>query len=78
MTLYCPIEGFKISNKPDWINQKVSDTFEANFWIIGDSIIYSRPKGFSDFEGVQNSLALNNEVAAVVSSGNNPYILIED
>ncbi len=78
MPLYCPVENIEISSRPDWINQKVSQTFEANFWIIGESVIYSKPKGHSDFEGVKKSLALNDEVASFVSSGKDPYIQIED
>jgi signal transduction histidine kinase/ActR/RegA family two-component response regulator len=75
---YCPIEGFKVFNKPEWIDQNVSDTLVANYWIIGESIIYSRPEGFSNFEGIRKVMALNEEVAAFVSGGSNPYIQIED
>ncbi len=78
LTQYCPVVHDKIFSKPDWINQKVSETFEANFWIIGESIIYSRPKGYTDLDGVKKSLVLNDEVAAVLSSGISPYIQIED
>jgi len=78
LTLYCPVAHDKVFYKTDWIKQKVSETFEANFWIIGESILYSRPKGYTDFEGVKKSLALNDEVAAYVASGKNPYIQIED
>jgi signal transduction histidine kinase/ActR/RegA family two-component response regulator len=78
MTLFCPVTGLKVFTTPDWINQKVSETFETNFWIIGESIIYSKPKGYSDFEGVKKSLALNDEVAAFVSSGRDSYVQIED
>ena len=77
-SLFCPETGLKVSSVPRWINQKVSDTFEANFSIIGDSIIYSLPKGVSDLKGVQKSLVLNDEVANFVSEGNGAYIQIED
>jgi len=75
---YCPIEGFKVFNKPEWIDQNVSDRLVANYWTIGESIIYSRPEGFSHFEGIRKVMELNEEVAAFVSGGSNPYIQIED
>ncbi len=78
MQRYCPLGGFKIFNKPEWIDQKVSDTLEANYWTLGESIVYSRPTGFSNLQGVKNVLALNEDVASFVSSGSNPYIQIED
>ena len=78
MTKYCPVLGCEVYCKDNWIKNKASETFEANFWIIGDDIIYSRPKGFCDAEGVQNSLKLNDEIAAFISSGTKPFIQIED
>ncbi|MBT3177030.1 MAG: hypothetical protein HOG03_20800 [Desulfobacula sp.] len=78
MQQYCPLEGFKIFNKPEWIDQKVSDRLAVNYWILGESVVYARPKGFSDLPGVKNAMALNEDVASFVSSGKNPYIQIED
>ena len=78
MTLFCSATGIKAHSSSEWVNQKVSETFEANFWTIGDSIIYSLPKGFADLQGVRNSLALNDKVTASVSRGSGPYIQIED
>jgi len=78
LALFCPVTGLKVFSKPEWINQKVSDTFIANFWIIGSSIIYSLPKGRADLKGVRNSLALKDKVASLVSGGNGPYVQIQD
>ena len=78
MTLYCPVTGHKVYSQPDWIDQKASDTFIANFWIIGRSIVYSLPKGRADLEGVKNSLALNEKVANFLLEGTGPYVQIED
>jgi hypothetical protein len=78
LALFCPVTGFKIFSDPEWINQKVSDTFTANFWIIGNSIVYSLPKGRADLTGVRNSLALKDKVAGFALGGNSPYIQIQD
>ena len=48
MDSFCPVTGWKTFSRPEWINRKVSDTFTANFWVIGNSIIYSFPKGRAD------------------------------
>ena len=78
MALFCPVTNLKVFSDPEWINQKVSDTFTANFWIIGNSIIYSLPKGRADLKGVRNSLALKDKITGFVSGGNGPYIQIQD
>ena len=78
MALFCPVTGLKVFSAPEWINQKVSDTFIANFWLIGDSIIYSLPKGRADLQGVRNSFALRNKVANFLSRHNDPYVQIQD
>ncbi|MDA3894989.1 MAG: response regulator [Desulfobacteraceae bacterium] len=78
MALFCPVSGSKVFSRPEWIKQKVSDTFTVNFWKIGDSILYSRPEGRANFEGVKNSLAINETVATHFSGENGKYIQIED
>ncbi len=78
MALFCPVTGLKVISDTEWINQKCSDTFIANFWIIGSSIIYSLPKGRADLKGVRNSLSLKDKIAGFVSGGNGPYVQIQD
>jgi hypothetical protein len=78
MALYCPAFGLEVDTKSEWLNQKVSQTFESNFWVIGKSIVYSRPKGFADAEGVKQSLVLNDQVAGTLRNGIGSYVQIED
>ncbi len=78
MALYCPITGYEVFSHPEWLNHKVSDTFTSNFRIIGHSIIYSSPRGHADLIGTKKSLALNAQVASVVTGGIGPYVQIED
>ena len=78
MDTFCPFTGCKVLSRPEWIDRKVSDTFVANFWVIGDSIIYSLPKGRADLEGVKKSIELKAKVAKNLSGGSGPYIQIQD
>lgn len=78
MDFFCPTSGLTVYTRPEWINQEVSKTFTANFYILGGVILYSRPAGKADLEGVQNSLALNDEVEKYVGDGVGNYIQIED
>ncbi len=78
MGLFCPVTGLRVLSRPEWIHKRLSDTFKANFSIIGNSILYSLPEGKADLEGVQNSSALKQEVAKHVSNGTGPYIQIQD
>ena len=74
----CPVTGLKVVTRPEWIRQRLSDTFVANFYVVGDAIIYSCPEGFADIHGVQQSLALNQVVADSITGINGKYIQIED
>jgi len=78
MDLFCPVTGLRVYSRSEWINRRMSNTFVANFYIIGNSIIYSSPAGRADLKGVQNSAALKEEIAEHVSDGNGPYIQIQD
>ncbi len=78
MPAFCTVTGLRVVSQPEWCSQKVSETFESNFHIVGDSIIYSRPAGYADLNGVKKSFALNDEVARAVSGGSGSYIQIED
>ena len=76
--LFCPVTGQKVTRTPDWINQKVSDTLVANYWIVGGSIIYSRPEGFADLAGAKNILSLNEKVSRALTNAERPYVQIKD
>ena len=52
--------------------------FESNFWIIGGTILYSRPKGFADIDGVKRSLQINDEIIKIIQNENKPFVQIED
>ncbi len=78
METICPVSGCKVFTRPEWINKKVSDTFIANFWIIGNSIIYSAPQGIADLEGVKNSISLKKKITQYLPDRKNPYIQIQD
>ncbi len=78
MDLFCPVTGLRVFSRSEWTNKRVSDTFVANFSIIGNSIIYSLPTGKADLKGIQNSTTLKEKVTKHVSDGNGPYIQIQD
>jgi PAS domain S-box-containing protein len=78
MAIFCATTGLKVISDPEWSGQKVSETLQANFSLIGDSIVYSRPKGKADLNGVKKSIEINDKVAKTAAGGNGPYIQIED
>lgn len=78
MTSYCRITGLKLFHKPEWINRKVSDSFEISFWTIGDFVIYSRPRGKADIEGAQKAFAIKEGVKHHFTGGHGKYIQILD
>lgn len=75
---FCPLTGLEIYTRPEWQSQKFDTDCFANFWVIGDRIIYSRPEGHISPEGIRSAIALNESVAAQVAGGSGPYVQIED
>mgnify|MGYP006282940941 CR=1 FL=1 len=78
VNLFCPITGLLVSTQDEWRDQKLGDHFTANFYIIGNSILYSGPSGIADLKSTQASLRLNQEVAREAAGGDGPYVQIED
>lgn len=75
---YCPVSGFKVYARAEWIEKKCSDTFSSNFWIIGDSILYSIPSGIADLKGVQYSLDIKKHIVEQYIPSGKDYIQIQD
>lgn len=78
MTLFCPISGLQVFTQDDWQEVELGDSYTANFYVIGNSILYSGPSGTADLKSTQASLKLNQEVARKVAGGTEPYVQIED
>jgi len=78
MALFCPVSGLIIESKPEWTDQRVSDTMTANFSVIGKSIIYSAPSGKADLPGVLASTALKERIVDEVLGTSAPYIQVQD
>ncbi len=78
MALFCATSGLEVMANPEWVSQKVSDSFEANLYLIADSIIYSRPKGYADLVGVKNNIKILNNVLNTAIKENKSYLQIED
>jgi PAS domain S-box-containing protein len=77
-TFFCPVTGLKAYARAEWIEIQFSETFVGNFWIIGDSILYSMPRGRADLEGVQNSLVFKEQISDYFIQSNEHYVQIQD
>ncbi len=77
-TFFCPVTGLKAYTRTEWIGIQLSETFVGNFWIVGDSVLYSMPGGRADVEGVQNSLVLKEQISNHFIHKSGHYIQIQD
>ena len=78
MKLFCPILGLHVHTQDDWRGRKLGEYFTANFYIVGQSVLYSGPSGTADLPSVKSVLKLSAEVARKVAGGTGSYIQIED
>ncbi len=74
----CPVSGLSILRKPEWKEVYFGGTYHANFSLLGDRIIVSRPTGFINLSGVKDSLAMIARIVSETVGPESPYILIED
>jgi len=75
---FCPLTGLEIYTRPEWQSQKVGTDYTVDFWLIGDSILYTRPSGNVNLKTIKASLQTDDAVAAHIAGGTGPYIQIED
>ena len=78
MKLFCPILGLQVFTQDDWRGRRLGEHFTANFYIVGQSILYSGPSGTADLQSARAVLQLSGEVARKVAGGTGFYLQIED
>jgi hypothetical protein len=74
----CPVSGLRILRKPEWTGVDFGGGYRANFWLLGDRIIVSRPSGFIGISGLKRSLDLLDRIVSETAGKKVPYIIIED
>ena len=74
----CPVSGLRILRRSEWTGVDFGGGYRANFWLLGNRIIVSRPSGFIGIGGLKRSLDLLDRIVAETVGINVPYILIED
>jgi signal transduction histidine kinase len=74
----CSMSGLRISTKPEWTEVDFGGGYRANFSLLGDRIIVSRPSGFIGLNGLKASLVLLERIISETVGGKGPHILIED
>lgn len=75
---FCPITGLEVYTRPEWQRQKIGSDYTVDFWVIGDSIIYTRPAGNVNLKTIKSSLRIDEAVADHIAGGTGRYIQIED
>src|SRR6056297_17219 len=75
---FCPVTGLEIYTRPEWQSQKIGNDYSVDFWIIGDSILYTRPVGNVNFKTIKASLQIDEAVAASIGGGTGRYVQVED
>ncbi len=78
VTHFCPVTGLEVVTRPEWQDREIGDDYKVSYWIIGDSILYTRPVGNVNLQAIRSSLRTDDAVAAHIASGTGRYVQIED
>ncbi|MFB3925975.1 MAG: response regulator, partial [Syntrophales bacterium] len=74
----CPITGRAVVRKPEWTNIRCGNNFRSTLYMLGDSIIVSRPSGSISPRSAKDKLLLYHRFISENLSPEQPYILMED
>ncbi len=75
---FCPVTGLPVYARKNWLQQNIGPDYQANFSIIGQSIIYSAPRGSITLKEMRAGLTHLEGVAEQIGNASSRYILIED
>ena len=78
MKFLCPISGLPVFAQDNWRERTLGENFKANFYTVGQSVLYSGPSGAADLQSVKAVLQMSAEVAQKVAGGTGAYVQIED
>ncbi len=74
----CPITGFPVKKFSQWENVILTDSYSVSFFLIGDNIILSIPKGNAGVEGIKKFLEKRNEFLCFSKLNEKKYIELKD
>lgn len=78
INFFCPITGLQVVTQDDWRGRRLGEHFTANFYIVGQSVLYSGPSGTADLQGTKAVLQVSGEVAQKFAGDTGLYVQIED
>ncbi|MFH1156748.1 MAG: response regulator [Pseudomonadota bacterium] len=78
MTLFCPVTGLPVTTRPEWRYAAADETYSVTFHIVGKSIVYSAPRGFTTLPGIRSVMALYETVVQDIPTPDGRFIQIED
>jgi len=78
MGLFCTKTGLDVITDPSWSKRKIGTTLEVNFRILGGDIIYCRPEGKADIDGIKATLDLYEEIIEGIAGARRRHVLIND
>ncbi len=74
----CPVTGFKIFQKPEWIYVNFDQQYRSTLSIINDRILLSRPSGYIRLDSIKNAVGLISQIVGEHFENKNRYVMIED
>ncbi len=74
----CTVCGLPITSKPEWDDIQFNNTYWASFKLIGDSILWSIPRGNSGAKGIQRFFNARERILKDTGLFNQPHVEIKD
>ncbi len=70
--------GLPVIRRPEWCNVSFGQKFQADFTVLGENILISRPFGDVDLKNARQAFDLGYQIIRQYIAEDTPYILIED
>ncbi len=74
----CPITGFPVISKPEWVYEGKKGGFKVSVFLIGERILHVKPEGHVFYDDQVKSIHLQDNIAKTAIGENEPFIQIQD
>lgn len=74
----CPVTGLPLRTDPEWTAVPLGHNYSSSFSLIGESIVYTLPKGPLSPEGITAFHAMHEKFLEAAGLSGKPYVEIRD
>ena len=77
-TYFCPVTGLPVEVNPQWRGQRLGNDYTVNYYLVGQSILYSSPTGSINLQEMKRGVEFTKRVVDQITGGTHPLVMVYD